>query len=199
VKTYQRNCRGSWSALPGGTTVAFLCLSQTLGLWKTKVKTMQMTKTQDQKSQKRLTREALAERLNEDLSREYQAIIAYVVYSQALKGAEYMSIAEELERHAAEELQHAITIARQVDYLGAMPTATALPVKLSDDPITMLRADLDNENETVKHYRRRVMECEELGEFAIAEEIREILKQEQEHQIDLATALGEEVPDVSKL
>jgi bacterioferritin len=199
VKTYQRNCRGSWSGLPGGTTVAFLCLSQTLGLWKTKVKTMQMTKTQDQKSQKRLTREALAERLNEDLSREYQAIIAYVVYSQALKGAEYMSIAEELERHAAEELQHAITIARQVDYLGAMPTATALPVKLSDDPITMLRADLDNENETVKHYRRRVIECEELGEFAIAEEIREILKQEQEHQIDLATALGEEVPDVSKL
>jgi bacterioferritin len=160
---------------------------------------MQMTKTQDQKSQKRLTREALAERLNEDLSREYQAIIAYVVYSQALKGAEYMSIAEELERHAAEELQHAITIARQVDYLGAMPTATALPVELSDDPITMLRADLDNENETVKHYRRRVIECEELGEFAIAEEIREILKQEQEHQIDLATALGEEVPDVSKL
>jgi bacterioferritin len=160
---------------------------------------MQMTKTQDEKSQKPLTREALAERLNEDLSREYQAIIAYVVYSQALKGAEYMSIAEELERHAAEELQHAITIARQVDYLGAMPTATALPVKLSEDAITMLRADLANENDTVKNYRQRVKECEELGEFAIAEEIREILRQEQEHQIDLATALREDVPDVSKL
>ena len=133
------------------------------------------------------------------MSREYQAIIAYVVYSQAIKGAEFMSIAEELERHAAEELQHAITIAKQIDYLGAMPTATALPVKLSDDPIVMLRADLDNENATVKHYRQRVKECEALGEFAIAEEIREILKQEQEHQIDLATALGEDVPDVSKL
>lgn len=160
---------------------------------------MQMTKTHDQKSDKPLTREVLAQRLNEDLSREYQAIIAYVVYSQALKGAEYMSIAEELERHAAEELQHAITIARQVDYLGGMPTATALPVKLSEDAITMLRADLANENDTVKNYRQRVKECEELGEFAIAEEIREILKQEQEHQIDLATALGEDVPDVSKL
>lgn len=158
-----------------------------------------MSKTQTQKTPKSLTREALAERLNEDLSREYQAIIAYVVYSQAIKGAEFMSIAEELERHAAEELQHAITIAKQIDYLGAMPTATALPVKLSDDPIVMLRADLDNENATVKHYRQRVKECEALGEFAIAEEIREILKQEQEHQIDLATALGEDVPDVSKL
>jgi len=145
-----------------------------------------------------ITRKQLAQRLNEDLAREYQAVIAYVVYSQVLKGAEYMSIAEELERHASEELKHAITIARQIDYLGAMPTATALPVKLSEDAVAMLRADLDNENETVRNYRQRVRECEALGEFAIAEEIREILKQEQEHQIDLATALGQNVPDVSK-
>ena len=145
-----------------------------------------------------ITREQLAERLNEDLAREYQAIIAYVVYSQALKGAQYMSIAEELEIHAKEELQHAITIARMVDYLGAMPSAKALPVKTSEDAVEMLRADLQNENDTVRNYRQRVKECEALGEFAIAEEIREILKQEQEHQIDLATALGEDVPDVSK-
>jgi bacterioferritin len=148
---------------------------------------------------KTLTREELAEHLNEDLAREYQAIIAYVVYSQVLKGAEYMNIAEELEVHAGEELQHAITVAKQIDYLGAMPTAKALPVKLSEDPVEMLRADLDNENDTVKNYRQRIRECEALGEFAIAEEIREILKQEQEHQIDLATALGEDVPDVSRL
>jgi bacterioferritin len=102
-------------------------------------------------------------------------------------------------RSTPAELQHAITIAKQIDYLGAMPTATALPVKLSEDAVTMLRADLASENETVKHYRQRIKECEALGEFAIAEEIREILKQEQEHQIDLATALGEDVPDVSKL
>ncbi len=145
-----------------------------------------------------ITRKQLAEKLNEDLSREYQAIIAYVVYSQVLKGAEYMNIADELELHAAQELQHALTIAKHIDYLGGMPTATAKPVKLSDNPKVMLRADLDNENETVRNYRERLRECEELQEYAIAEDIREILRQEQEHQIDLATALGVEVPDVSK-
>ncbi|MGE0865944.1 MAG: bacterioferritin [Vicinamibacterales bacterium] len=146
-----------------------------------------------------VSRESLIKGLQEDLSREYQAILAYVVYSQALKGAKYMAIAQELELHASEELAHAITIAKQIDYLGAMPNATALPVKLTEDPEKMLRADLDNENQTVRAYRERVQQCEALGEYAMAEEIREILRQEQEHQIDLATALGEDVPDVSKM
>ena len=145
-----------------------------------------------------ITREQLIKRLNEDLSREYQAIIAYVVYSQALKGAEYMTIAKELEKHAAEELKHAMTVARHIDYLGGMPNGTALPVKLSEKAEVMLRADLENENETVRNYRQRVRECESLQEYGIAEDIREILRQEQEHQLDLATALGEDVPDVSK-
>ena len=145
-----------------------------------------------------LTRTQLIERLNEDLAREYQAVIAYVVYSQVIKGAEYMNIAKELEVHASEELAHALTIAKQIDYLGGMPTATPLPVKLSEKAEEMLRADLQNENDTVRAYRERVKECEALGEYAMAEEIREILRQEQEHQIDLATALGENVPDVSK-
>jgi bacterioferritin len=146
-----------------------------------------------------VTREDLLRGLQEDLSREYQAIIAYVIYSQALKGAQYMSIAKELEVHAGEELQHALTIAKQIDYLGGMPNATALPVVLSEDAETMLRADLDNENSTVRAYRERVRQCDALGEFAMSEQIREILIQEQEHQIDLATALGEDVPDVSKM
>ena len=145
-----------------------------------------------------VTRAQLIERLNEDLAREYQAIIAYVVYSQVLKGAEYMSIAGELEVHAGQELQHALTIAKHIDYLGGMPTATPKPVKLSDDPRVMLRADLENENETIRNYRVRVRECEAIGEYAIAEDIREILRMEQEHQVDLATALGESVPDVSR-
>ena len=144
------------------------------------------------------TRKQLIDLLNEDLSREYQAIIAYVVYSQALKGAQYMNIAKELERHAGEELQHALIVAKHVDYLGGMPTAKPLAVVLSDDAEKMLRADLQNENDTIRAYRERVRQCEALGEYAIAEDIREILRQEQEHQIDLATALGEEVPDVSK-
>ena len=149
-------------------------------------------------SDSKMTREQLIDNLNDDLSREYQAIIAYVVYSQALKGAQYMNIAKELEAHAKQELQHALTVAKQIDYLGGMPTAMPKPVKVVDDNEAMLRADLENENETVRNYRVRVRECEVLGEYAIAEEIREILRQEQEHQIDLATALGEDVPDVSR-
>ena len=143
-------------------------------------------------------RQQLIDALNQDLAREYQAIIAYVVYSQSLKGAAYMAIASELEKHAAEELSHALTIAKQIDYLGGTPTSKALPVKETDDAVEMLRADLENENNTVRNYRERVMQCEKLGEYAIAEDIREILRQEQEHQIDLATALGEDVPDVSR-
>lgn len=143
-----------------------------------------------------VTRDQLAALLNEDLSREYQAIIAYVVYSQVLKGAEYMNIAAQLEEHAHQELQHALIISRQIDYLGTMPTVTPKPVKTSDKAREMLKFDLDNENETIRNYRDRVRQCEALGEFALAEQLREILVQEQDHQIDLATALGEEVPDV---
>lgn len=145
-----------------------------------------------------VTRAQLIDKLNEDLSREYQAIIAYVVYSQVLKGAEYMNIAKELEAHAGEELSHALIISKHVDYLGGMPTSTALPVKLTDQAEEMLRADLQNESDTIRGYRERVRQCEELGEYAIAEDIREILRQEQEHLIDLATALGEDAPDLSK-
>ena len=148
---------------------------------------------------KQTTRTELIELLNEDLAREYQAIIAYVLYSQMLKGAEYMAIAKELEVHASEELAHAITIAKHIDYLGGTPTTNVKPVKVTDDAKEMLKADLDNENETIRGYRERVRQCEALSEYAIAEDIREILRQEQEHQVDLATALGEEVPDVSKL
>ena len=148
-------------------------------------------------SNPRVSRQQLIELLNADLSREYQAIIGYVVYSQALKGAAYMKIAAELKKHAAEELEHALIVARQVDYLGGMPTAVALPVKISERAEDMLRFDLDNENQTIRHYRQRVRQCEALGEYALAENIRKILVQEQEHQNDLATALGVDVPDVA--
>ena len=143
------------------------------------------------------SRQELIDALNEDLSREYQAIIAYVVYSQVLKGAEYMAIASELEKHAAEELSHALIISNQIDYLGGTPTVTPKPVKVSDKPRELLRFDLENESETIRQYRRRVKQCEALNEFAIAEHIREILKDEQEHLIDLATALGEDPPVLS--
>jgi len=143
-----------------------------------------------------ITREQLVDLLNEDLSREYQAIIAYVNYSNVLKGAAYMNIADELKKHAAEELKHALIIADQVDYFNGMPTVTPKPVKTSEKAEDMLRFDLDNENETIRQYRRRIKQCEELNETATAEYIREILLDEQDHQHSLATALGIDVPDV---
>jgi bacterioferritin len=146
-----------------------------------------------------ISREQLVDLLNEDLSREYQAIIAYVVYSQTLKGAEYMTIAKELEKHAREELEHALIISKQIDYLGGMPTVTPVEVQQSEDADEMLRFDLENENDTIRNYRERVQQCEALGEYAMAEHIREILKSEQEHQIELATALGVDVPDVASV
>ena len=157
-----------------------------------------MPESKSAENEKTITRDELAKLLNEDLSREYQAIIAYVVYSQVLKGAQYMSIADQLQIHAGQELQHALTLSRQIDYLGKMPTVTPKPVRVSDDAREMLRFDLNNEGETIRNYRERVRQCEALGEFAMAEQIRQILVQEQDHQIDLATALGEDVPDLNR-
>lgn len=141
-----------------------------------------------------ITRERLVELLNEDLAREYQAIISYIVFSQAIKGAQFMTIAEELEVHAQEELQHAIMIAKQIDYFGATPTMKPAATRMGNTAEEMLRIDLDHENVTVRNYRERVRQAEMLGEFGLASELRTIITQEQEHQIDLATALGIEVP-----
>lgn len=144
----------------------------------------------------KVSREQMIELLNEDLSREYQAVIAYTVYSQVLKGAAYMDIARELERHAGEELSHALKIAKQIDYLGGVPTTVPLPVKMSTKPEELLRFDLENEQETVANYRERIGQAEALGEYGLSEVIRQIIVQEQEHQIDLADALGIEVPEI---
>jgi bacterioferritin len=155
-----------------------------------------MTTKAASQSNTSMTREKLIQLLNEDLAREFQAIIAYVNYSQVLKGAAYMNIAAELAVHATEELAHAIILSNQIDYLGGMPTTVPKPVKTSEKAEEMLRFDLDNENTTIRNYRRRIKQCDELGEYATAEHIREILMQEQDHQIALATALGVDVPDV---
>ena len=145
-----------------------------------------------------ITRERMIELLNEDLAGEYQAIIAYTVYSQVLKGAAYTDIARELEAHAGEELAHAIKIAKQIDYLGGMPGVTPKPVKTSNDPVAMLRADLENERETVGRYRERIRQAEAMGEFALSETLRAIIVQEQEHEIDLSAALDINVPSAKK-
>jgi bacterioferritin len=151
---------------------------------------------QNDKKQNNQSVQDLIKALNEDLAREYQAIIAYIVYSNVLRGAKWMQIAAELKLHAAEELQHALILADQIDYLGGMPTATPKEVKLSEKAEEMLRFDLDNETETIRNYRTRVKQAEALGHYALAEQLRKIIVQEQEHQHDLATALGIDVPNV---
>ena len=146
-----------------------------------------------------LSREQMVQLLNEDLAREYQAVIAYTVYSQMLKGPEYMDIAAELETHATEELQHALKIARQIDYFGGVPGVVPKPVKVTENPEEMLRADLENERETVAQYRQRIRQAEAMGEFALSETLREIIIQEQDHEMDLADALGIQVPEPKQI
>src|SRR6202453_1966208 len=147
-------------------------------------------------SPKNLTRKELIDLLNEDLAREYQAIISYVIYSQVLKGAEYMNIAGELEKHAGEELSHALIISNQIDYLGGMPSVQPKPVRTSEKAKEMLQFDLANENETIRNYTQRIRKSDQLDEFAMAEHIREILMDEQDHLIALATALGVDPPKI---
>lgn len=154
-----------------------------------------MAKNAAKSTDTKITRAKFIDALNEDLSREYQAIIGYVNYSQVLKGAAYMNIADELAVHAAEELAHALAIANHVDYLGGMPSVSPKPVKTSEKAEDMLRFDLENEKETIRQYRRRVKQAEELNEYSVSESIRSILMQEQDHLIALATALGIDPPN----
>ena len=141
-----------------------------------------------------ISRKAMIRLLNEDLSREYQAIIAYVVYSQTMKGAKFQSIAAELEKHAKEELGHAILIAAQIDYLNGSPVVSPKVVKVSAKAEDMLRFDLENERVTILNYRKRIRQADAMGEFAISEVLRRIIAEEQEHLTDLATALGIDNP-----
>jgi bacterioferritin len=147
------------------------------------------------KSTPAFTRKKLVDLLNEDLQREFQAVIAYVNYSQVLKGAAYMNIAGELEKHAGEELAHALKLSYWIDLLGGMPAVTAKPVKTSEKAGDMLKFDLANESETIRNYRRRVRQADALNEFALGEDLREILRDESDHLNALATALGQNTPD----
>ena len=136
------------------------------------------------------SRDEIIKGLNEDLAREYKAIIQYVVFSSTLKGAQYGDIAEQLKQHASQELAHALEVARQIDYLGGDPTVKGKEAEYSDDSRTMLEMDLRAEQETIKNYRERIRQAERSGEFALSETLRDIIRQEQDHEIDLKDALG---------
>ena len=150
------------------------------------------------KDDPKISRAEMVKLLNEDLAREYQAIIAYVIYSQTMKGAEYNHIAQELETHASEELAHAIKIAKQIDYFNGEPTNKPKEVKVSDKPTDMLKFDLENERQTIMNYRQRIRQADAMGEFALGEVLREIIAQEQEHLQDLADALGIDTPKIDE-
>jgi bacterioferritin len=148
------------------------------------------------KDEPKIGRKRMIELLNEDLAREYQAILAYIIYSQTLKGAEYNHIAKELEKHAGQELQHALKIAKQIDYLNGEPTNKPKEVKMSTKPRDMLKFDLENERVTIVNYRQRIQQADAMNEYALGEVLREIISQEQEHLQDLADALGIDTPKI---
>ena len=148
------------------------------------------TRAADAEGASSSNREEIIAGLNEDLAREYKAIIQYVVFSSTLKGPEYGDIAEQLKIHASQELQHALAIARQIDYLGGNPTVKSKEAEFSEDSKQMLEIDLRAEQETIKNYRARIFQAERAGEFALSAKLREIIAQEQDHEIDLKDALG---------
>lgn len=143
-----------------------------------------------------ITRDRMVELLNEDLAREFQAILAYVIYSQTMKGAAYTAIAAELQKHATEELSHALLITKQIDYFNGTPISAPKEVKVSGDAKKMLEFDLENERETIINYRQRIRQADAMGEFALGETLRKIIAQEQDHLQDLADALGIDTPKI---
>jgi bacterioferritin len=151
---------------------------------------MPKSKSADAEEVAAANREALIKELNEDLAREYKAIVQYVVFSATLKGAAFGNIAQQLEGHASQELAHALALSKQIDYLGGEPTMKGKVSEYSDDSRKMLEIDLRSEQETIKHYRERIRQAEAAGEFALSETLRDIIVQEQDHEIDLKDALG---------
>jgi bacterioferritin len=137
-----------------------------------------------------VTRDQLIQGLQDDIAREYKAIIQYIIFSQKLDTARFMNIADQLATHAHQELDHALAIARQLDYFGEYPVHDPKPVEVSQDNEGMLRLDLEAEDDTIRNYRERIRQADALGEYALGEVLRGIVEQEQDHQIDLATALG---------
>jgi bacterioferritin len=138
----------------------------------------------------KITKKKLVELLNRDLSLEYTAMVQYAQHQGVVKGAAYQSIAKELAVHAQEELQHALIIAGQIDYLGGVPTVDVVPAKISGDNVTMLEQDLAGENDAIARYIMRIKQAEELNLYHLAHQLRNILSVEQEHAMDLEQALG---------
>jgi bacterioferritin len=138
-----------------------------------------------------MDKKELIERLNDDLATEFQSIVQYVQHTATIKGAEYRSIAEELGTHLAQELEHAKTLALQIDFLGGVPTVEVPAIPDCPDGAAALKADLELEERQLQRYRDRVAEATEMGLPDVAEALRPLLQQTQDHVIDLRDALGQ--------
>lgn len=134
--------------------------------------------------------EKLIELLNRDLELEYSAGIQYIQHAAVITGAQYGDVIKELKIHSTEEFGHAQVLADQIDFLGGVPTVDVGKILTSLDNVQMLEHDLEGELDAISRYKTRVDQAEELKEFALAQQLRTILAMEQEHAMDLTTALG---------
>ncbi len=140
-------------------------------------------------SKEKITLEEFVEKLNYDLEWEYAAALQYVQHQAVMSGAAYDNIADELALHAEEELQHAIQLADQIDYLGGTPSVNVQEIKTGEKADKMLKQDLEGERDAIERYKKRIKQAEELDEYATAQTLRDILVTEQEHEMDLMDAL----------
>ena len=138
-----------------------------------------------------ITIDQLVELLNHDLELEYSAAIQYINHSAVMTGAAYGDIIKELKIHTNEEIQHAMILADQIDFLEGKPSVMVGEIRTSEDNQEMLRQDLVGEQDAIRRYKIRIEQAEELKEFALAQQLRAILANEQEHAMDLKQALGE--------
>jgi len=137
-----------------------------------------------------INKEKLIDLLNMDLALEYSAAIQYIQHAAVMTGAQFGDIIKEIKIHANEEIGHAIILADQIDFLGGVPTVDVGEIHTSDDNIKMLEQDLDGEEDAVSRYKVRIEQAEALKEFALAQQLRNILAVEQEHAMNLYQALG---------
>ncbi len=137
-----------------------------------------------------ITQKKLIGLLNMDLELEYSAAIQYINHAAVITGAAYGDIIKELKVHTNEEIQHAVILADQIDYLGGFPSVKVGEIHTSEDNEKMLNQDLDGEEDAIRRYKIRIEQAEQLKEFALAQQLRNILAVEQEHAMDLKQALG---------
>ena len=136
-----------------------------------------------------MDKESFIEALNGDLRTEYQSIVQYISHIATVTGAEFLSTIDELKVHVSQELQHAQILAEQISFLGGTP-ATTVPDVDTATGRDALAADLRLEESQLERYRGRFAEAMDLGLADVAEALRPLLEQTQEHVRDLQTVLG---------